>query len=229
MCIALAIGAGAVVGAVGSAVAGSEAAGATKDASRAAIDQQNKALTEQGQLSQPYRDLGQAEIPTLKNLLGIGGADPTKALEATPGYQFAKGQGLQATTNQASAMGLGLSGNMLQGLDKFSTGLADQTYQSAVGNAENVVNTGQAAAAGQAANVGNAAGNISSTLVNQGNTLAGIDANTAAGISKSIGNAGNQYITATTLAGLQNPGGGGGGGGLYTAPDGYTTNTPGGP
>lgn len=204
--VAAAVVGGALISGVGSAVAGGEAAGATRDASRAAITEQQAGLAQQATLSKPYRDLGESEIPTLKNLLGIGGADPTKALEATPGYQFAKTQGLDATKNAATSMGLGLSGNTLEGLDKFSTGLASQTYQQAVGNAENVVNSGQAAAAGQAANVGNAAGTISGIQVNQGNTLAGIDANTAAGITKSIGNAGNQYITATTLQGLQNPG-----------------------
>jgi hypothetical protein len=195
---------------VGSSVAGSEAAGATKDASNASIQQQQQALAQQAALSKPYRDLGQSEIPTLQNLLGVGGADPTAALRATPGYQFQQQQGTQNTVNQASAMGLGLSGNTLEGLSKFNQGLADTTYQQAVGNAENVVNTGQAAAAGQAANVGNAAGNISNTLMNQGNTLAGIDANTIAGITKSAGNTANGLITQQTLAGLNNPGGGGG-------------------
>lgn len=224
MCIAAAIAIGAVVAGGATAYAGSQAAGATHDASNAAISEQDKALGQQAELSKPYRDLGQSEIPTLKNLLGIGGADPTKALEATPGYQFQQKEGTQNTVNQASAMGLGLSGNTLEGLSKFNQGLAGTTYQQAVGNAENVVGMGQAAAAGQAANVGTAAGNISGIQVNQGNTLAGIDANTTAGISKSIGNAGNQFITATTLQGLQNPGGGSpGGGNSFTAPDGYTT------
>lgn len=217
-----------MIAGVGSVVAGSEAAGATKDASRAAISEQQQALDQQAALSKPYRDLGQSEIPTLQNLLGVGGADPTAALRATPGYQFQQKEGTQNTVNQASAMGLGLSGNTLEGLSKFNQGLADTTYQQAVGNAENVVGMGQAAAAGQAANVGNAAGNISSTLVNQGNTLAGIDANTAAGISKSIGNTGNQLITQQTLAGLNNPSGGiPGAGPSYTASDGYTLTTPG--
>lgn len=214
MVAAIAIG-GAVVGAAGSAVAGSEAAGATRDASRAAISAQDRALAQQDRMSLPYRNLGESAIPQLQTLLGItpAGTTPNKAtsdaqlaaLRNTPGYQFQQQQGTQNTVNQASAMGLSLSGNTLEGLSKFNQGLADTTYQQQVGNLENLVNTGQAAAAGQAANIGNAAANTGNILMNEGNTLAGINANTAAGITKSIGNASNQY---QTLAGLSDPSGG---------------------
>jgi hypothetical protein len=212
--VAAAVVGAAVVGAAGSEVAGSEAAGATNKASNAAISEQQTALNEQAQLSQPYRNLGESAIPQLQTLLGIAPAGQSPqatsdaqlaALRNTPGYQFQQQQGTQNTINAASAQGLSLSGNTLEGLSKFNQGLADTTYQQTVGNLENTVNTGQAAAAGQAANVGNAASNIGNTLVNQGNTLAGIDANTAAGITKSIGNAANQYTTNQTLQGLQNP------------------------
>ena len=115
---------------------------------------------------------------------------------------------------------MSLSGNTLEGLSQFNAGLADQTYQQAVGNAENVVNTGQAAAAGQAANVGNAASNISNAEINQGNTLAGIDANEIAGITKATGNAANQYVAQNTLQGL-NSGGGGVPSGWSTDPSAY--------
>lgn len=230
--VAAAIIGGAVVGAAGTAVAGSQAAGATRDATNASIAQQQSALQQQATLSQPYRDLGQSAIPTLQGLLGIGGADPTQTLRNTPGYQFQLQQGTQNTVNQATAMGLGLSGNTLEGLSKFNQGLADTTYQQVFGNAESVVGMGQAAAAGQAQNVGNSASNISNALINQGNTLAGIDANTTAGIVKSIGNAGNQFIENQTLAGL-NPGSIDTSmtPGLYTPAGGggYTYNIPGGP
>lgn len=137
------------------------------------------------------------------------GAQNTAQIEQTlqnmPGYQFTQQQGTQNTVNQAAAMGLGLSGNTLEGLSQFNTGLADQTYQQQIGNLENTVNTGQAAAAGQAANIGNAAGNISSSLTSQGNNLAGIYSNEIAGITKAAGNGINQGIGAYTLAGLGNP------------------------
>lgn len=212
--VAAAIVGAAVVGGVGTAVAGSEAAGATKSASNAAIQQQQMALQQQATLSAPYRSLGESAVPKLQQLLGIGPAGQSAqattdaqlaALRNTPGYQFQQQQGTQNTVNAASAQGMSLSGNTLEGLSKFNQGLADTTYQQTVGNLENTVNTGQAAAAGQAANVGNAASNIGNTLVNQGNTLAGIDVNTAAGITKALGNGANQYMTNQTLQGLSNP------------------------
>lgn len=49
-------------------------------------------------------------------------------LEKTPGYQFAKTQGLKAVQNSAATRGLGVSGAALKGAATFATGLADQTY-----------------------------------------------------------------------------------------------------
>lgn len=68
--------------------------------------------------------------------IGGGGANllstfaPTMAqLEATPGYQWAREQALGAMTNASAAKGLGVSGNLLQGLGTTATGLASQTFQ----------------------------------------------------------------------------------------------------
>lgn len=204
MCIAGAIIGAAVIGAAGTAIAGHQAAQATQGATNAAINEQQNALSQQAQLSAPYRALGQANIPTLQALL-TPGSNQTDMLRSLPGYQFAQQQGTQNTVNQATAMGMGLSGNTLQALSQFNTGLADQTFQQEIGNLQNVVGMGQAAAAGQAANIGNAAGNISGALINQGNNLAGISANTIAGMTRAFGNAGNQYVMYNTLQNLMNP------------------------
>jgi hypothetical protein len=202
---ALIVGGAAVVGAGATAYAGSQAAGATQNASNASIAEQQTALQQQATLSQPYRDVGTAAIPQYENLLGIGpNANSTtiqQALAGTPGYQFTQQQGEQGILNAASAAG-GVSGNTLTALDRYNTGLADNTYQNAVNNAQGAVGMGQAAAAGQAQNVGQAAGNISSTLINQGNNLANIDIGTAAGISKAIGGGANNAIELGTLEAL---------------------------
>jgi hypothetical protein len=68
--------------------------------------------------------------------LGIGG-DPAqiqKHLEATPGYQFTLGQGLQAIDRGAASRGLTTSGNTLAAEQKYGAGLANQTYQNYVQN-----------------------------------------------------------------------------------------------
>lgn len=55
--------------------------------------------------------------------------NPTMAgLEATPGYQFVRDQGLRATQNSFAAQGLGSSGPALAGAAQFASGLASTTY-----------------------------------------------------------------------------------------------------
>jgi hypothetical protein len=208
--VAAAIVGAAVVGGVGSAVAGSEAAGATKGATNAAVGEQNAALQQQAQLAAPYTGLGQAAIPQYENLLGIGAGGTSgiqAALAQTPGYQFTQQQGETGILNAASAQG-GVGGNTLAALDQYNTGLAQGTYQQNLGDIQGAVGLGQAAAAGQASNIGTAAGNISGALINQGNTTAGIDANVAAGLTKAAGGAANNLVEQQTIGALMAQGGG---------------------
>lgn len=55
-------------------------------------------------------------------------------LAATPGYQFALNQGLQATQNQFASQGLGASGAALKGSANYAEGLASTTYQQQFNN-----------------------------------------------------------------------------------------------
>jgi hypothetical protein len=212
-------------------VAGSEAAGATQNATNASISEQQSALNQQATLAAPYTGLGQAAIPQYENLLGIGtgGASGIQsALAQTPGYQFTQQQGETGILNAASAQG-GVGGNTLAALDQYNTGLAQGTYQQQLGDLQGAVGLGQAAAAGQASNIGTAAGNIGSALINQGQTTAGIDSNVAAGLTKAASGAVNQGIEAQTIGALNaqsSPGisyaGGGGGFNQLTSGNGPT-------
>jgi len=58
--------------------------------------------------------------------------NPTDMLRSIPGYQFAYDQGLQAVERSAFARGTGLTGGTLKALQRFGTGLADQTYENRV-------------------------------------------------------------------------------------------------
>lgn len=81
----------------------------------------------------PYRAYGVASGGELSNRLKqlTTPFNPTMAdLEATPGYQFARSQGLQAVQNANAAKGLGISGAALKGAANFATGLADNTYKT---------------------------------------------------------------------------------------------------
>ena len=202
---------GAVVGAGATVYAANKAAGATQSASQAATTVQEKALAQQKELSAPYTELGQSAMDKYKALLGLGPqgqAGVQQTLQNLPGYKFTQQQGTDATKAAFGAMGLGLSGNTLKGLADYTTGLADTTYGAEVARLLQPVQLGQAAAAGTAANIGTAAGNISSIIGNQGQTNAGIYANEAASLAEIAGNAGSQYAFLNTLKNL-NPGGGG--------------------
>jgi hypothetical protein len=187
----------------------------TQNATNASIAAQQTAQQKQQALNAPYAAIGTGTngqggaIQQYQNLLGIGpqgAAGVQSALAQTPGYQFTQSQGIGATKNAASASGMALSGNTLEALDTFNTGLADSTYQNAVGNAQNAVTIGQNAAAGTGAGIMQTGQNVGSALVNQGNTLAGINVNEAAGITKALSGGANQYATYNTLQGLNNPG-----------------------
>jgi hypothetical protein len=227
MCIAAAIAGAAVAGLAGSAIAGSDAAGATTSAANTAANEQYAALAQEKQLAAPYTALGQSAIPEYQALLGIGpkgqeGVQET--LQNMPGYKFAQQQGTQQTNNALSAQGLSLSGNQAQGLSQFNTGLAQQNYQSYLGDLLAPIQIGQGASAGQAANIQTGASNLGNIAVNQGNNIANIETNEIAGLTSAAGNASNQYITQQTLQNLyggasgagSSIGGPGGGTGLLT-------------
>ena len=99
----------------------------------------------------PYTSAGSSAINMLMKYLqgnnaqadriGGGGGNlmstfaPTmEQLEATPGYQFARNQGLGAMTNSAAAKGLGMSGNLVRGLGEYATGFASQTFNDQLNN-----------------------------------------------------------------------------------------------
>lgn len=160
----------------------------------------------------------------LENAVGLtnssGGAPNTAAMTAalrnSPGYQFQLDEANTNAKNQASAMGMGLSGNTLQDLSIVGQGLADSTYQQYLGNLGNTLGAyqgyvgdyqnylgnlmnslgvGQAAAAGQAANIGQSASSIGAAYQNAGaqsananNNLANIYTNQGANMANIYGN-----------------------------------------
>jgi hypothetical protein len=224
--IATAIVGGAIIAGAGSAIAGHEAAGATTAAANTAAGVQQQALAQQLALATPYTNLGQSAIPTYQALLGIGGGGapggagrgtrPTagapgaggpggsieQTLQNLPGYQFQLTQGVDAAKAAAASEGLGLSGNAIQGIETFGSGLADSNYQQYLQDLLAPIQIGQGAAAGQAANIQTGASNLGNIAIGRGNAMAGIDANETAGLTRAAGNAGQQALTYQTLQNL---------------------------
>jgi hypothetical protein len=135
--------AGGVLKGIGSKSAGNQAASAAREAAQ--IQAQQFAQTRADLM--PYNTAGQAVLPAVNALAmsgpTAGGTDYVKTaydqflpgtmtqaqLEATPGYQFTRDQGLKAVQSQAAARGLGVSGASMKGAAAFATGLANQTYK----------------------------------------------------------------------------------------------------
>lgn len=227
--IAVAIGGSALVGAGATIYGASKAADAqTKAAQTAADTSMNMYNTTRGDLA-PYREIGQNAGNELTSRLSDLTAPITMdqaTLEATPGYQFNKTQGLKAVQNSAAARGLGSSGAALKGAATFATGLADNTYQNQFNNANinktnafnrlsSLVGIGQNAAA-QTGNAGTAAANTTASAQTQAGTAQAAGYNA---IGTGVTNAANQIGSYAAYKGIY--GGGGSGGNNPTSTLGY--------
>lgn len=170
MVAAAAIGAVATVGgAVAQASAGSKAAKAQRQGAQQAADASERATQlqveeQRRQYDQtradyaPYRETGYKALDTLAGLYGVGdkAIDPTAALEATPGYQFQKEEGLKAIDRSNSARGILNSGGADKARMRYAQGIAASNYDSYANRLAALAGVGQSAtgstaAAGQSA------------------------------------------------------------------------------
>lgn len=130
----------AAIGAIASKSAADKAAKAQTSAANQATDTQMRMFETLQENLAPYREGGgEALDMLLEKLPGLTTPIPfemmdQEALEQTPGYQFARKQGLKAVQNSAAARGLGVSGASLKGAAEYATGLADQTFQNQFSN-----------------------------------------------------------------------------------------------
>jgi hypothetical protein len=128
-------------------------------------------------------------VDALKNLLGINGQAGTdaamKALQATPGFQFAKDQGNSAINAYEAATGMNASGNQLLDLSKFNQGLAGTTYQSAVNNLMPFLGSSNTAAGG----IANTYTGLGNATAGQYSNLANLDYTAATGVGNANANA----------------------------------------
>lgn len=101
---------------------------------------------------QPFLDTGTAAAKQLNDLYGLNGADAANAavqdFQTTPGYQFARDQGIQALDASAARKGMLMSGNQDRAVQTYGTGLADQLYQQYLNNLKQQQAVGVAGAQG---------------------------------------------------------------------------------
>jgi hypothetical protein len=86
----------------------------------------------------PFSQSGTAATMRLSDLYGLNGPEAATAamadIEGTPGYQFARDQGIKALDASAASKGMLRSGNQEQAVQTFGTGLANQYYQQFLDN-----------------------------------------------------------------------------------------------
>src|SRR3990167_223531 len=208
MTTALIIG-GSVLGSGLLARASTKAAETQSEAAQAAAGVSSRQFEQTRADVRPFTIAGQDATAALHALFGLGpgqnalesallkpfGGDQA-ALEATPGYQFTRSQGLKAVHNAAAAKGLGSSGQALRGAAEFATGLADQTFGSQFDRYQS-----------QQQNIVNRLMQLIGTGANTGVQTGAIGVQGAANIGSNIVGAGTaqaagQVGTASTLAGI---------------------------
>jgi hypothetical protein len=175
----------------------------------------NLQLQEQDQVRsdlRPYNVAGQAADTQLSN--DLSGQNPTgelQQLQATPGYNFALNQGLESTQNGEAAKGEGISGAALKAAGQYSTGLAEQTYQTNLLNPLiSLMQTGESAAA-QTGSLGTAGvANAGAGIVGAGNAAAAGIVGSGNAISSGIGSASNAPLNYALYSNLASGGGGSG-------------------
>ena len=189
----------ALIGAAGSAAAGifggNKAADAQKKATKKAAKLQREALAQQLALTKPYVEAGKTALPEYQKLapyenFGI------KQFQADPGYNFRMAEGLKGLERSAAARGLLQSGGTLKGIQQYGQNLASAEYENAFSRYLSereasmepyryLTGLGQAAAAGQAANIGSSGATLAEIAAQRGNANAAL----AAGTGTAIGNA----------------------------------------
>ena len=187
--------AGAIGGAAIASSGANKAADKQKKAAKKAAQAQKDALAQQMALAKPYVEAGKnalAEYQKLAPYEDFG----MKQFQADPGYNFRMAEGMKELERSASARGLLQSGGTLKGIQQYGQNLASSEYENAFSRYLSerearldpyryLSSQGQAAAVGQAANVGSSGAILAEIAAQRGN----VNAAQAAGAAGAIGNA----------------------------------------
>ncbi len=203
MCIAAAIGGAAILGAGASVYGADKAASAQKKASKSAIAEQQRQydLTRADQA--PWLAAGKNALAKL--------SDPLKNFQASPDYNFVRGEGQRGIGNSFAAEGGAFSGNALRALTQYNQNLAQGQFGNWWNQQAGLAGVGQTAATNLGQFGANAANNTSNALMNAGDARAsGIIGSTNA-LTGALSNGVNQWLYFRKPPGVSGGGGGGGG------------------
>ena len=128
------------------------------------------------------------------NSLLMGGGDQAAASKAfdtyrnSTGYQYQLSQGLGAINSNAYARGMGDSGATLKALQTRGNNIADQSFNTYLGNLQNVSQQGTAAASSLAGVGTQYVGQVSANNNNQATTVGNAALSNASNINGTISN-----------------------------------------
>jgi hypothetical protein len=193
-----------VAAAAGTAAAGiygaNKAAKAQEKAAKSAAQTQQNALAAQTELAKPYVEAGKTALAEYQKLAPYQSFGMTQ-FQADPGYGFRMSEGLKALERSAAARGLLQSGGTLKDITRFGQNLASAEYENAFSRYLSerearmdpyryLTGVGQAAAAGQAANVGATGAALADIAAQRGNVQAAQYMGTANALGSAIGGIG---------------------------------------
>jgi hypothetical protein len=193
-----------IAAAAGTAAAGiygaNKAADAQKSAAKKAAKAQANALAAQTKLAQPYVEAGKTALTEYQKLAPYQSFG-MEQFQADPGYQFRMSEGVKALERSAAARGLLSSGTTLKGITQYGQNVASSEYENAFSRYlterearmdpyRYLTGVGQAAAAGQAANVGTTGAALADIAAQRGNVQAAQYMGTAGAIGNALGSVG---------------------------------------
>lgn len=201
-------GAAVLGGAYMSSQAAKGAANTQSNAARYAADQQNAALQQQLAASEPYRTSGEIALNRLTAGTKPGGEYDMPFsktdFQQDPGYAFRLREGMKTLNASAAARGGLISGNALRAATAYGQEMGSQEYQNAFNRyyAERtnmmeplrfLSGQGQAAAAGQASNIGSNAAANTALITGAANAQAAGQIGSANAYSNAISQGVNAY------------------------------------
>lgn len=193
-----------IAAAAGTAAAGiygaNKAADAQKKAAKKAAKAQKNVLAAQTELAKPYVEAGKTALAEYQKLAPYQPFG-MEQFQADPGYQFRMSEGIKALERSAAARGLLSSGTTLKGITQYGQNVASSEYENAFSRYltqreaamdpyRYLTGVGQAAAAGQAANVGTTGAALADIAAQRGNVQAAQYMGTAGAIGNALGSVG---------------------------------------
>lgn len=190
--------------------ASKKAANTQADAARYAADQQAAATERQLAASEPWRTTGETALNQLSAMTQPGGEfyDPFSKTDwkQDPGYAFRLNEGMKALNASAAARGGLISGNALRAATAYGQDMGSQEYTNAFNRyyterankmdpLKFLSGQGQAAAAGQAANIGAGATSQAGLITGAANAQAAGMVGSANAYTNAVGQGVSQYQT----------------------------------